>query len=140
MSAILAPRVLIVDDQLELLHELASYFRRKGVTVVTAGSFSEGRQILDDETQSIDVLISDARMPDGNGIELLRTQLNRVGDRSICILMTGHLDEREVADMLGEVKVFFKPFRLSDLYHHVRSTLARSIVPGIAPVSERALA
>ena len=124
MSNNSTPRILIVDDQADLLHEVASYFRRKGENVVTAGSCMRARQILEDGTQPIDVLISDARMPDGNGIDLLRTQLDRLGDCCICMLMTGHLDEREVADVLGDITVFFKPFAVSALYREVRSALA----------------
>lgn len=131
-------RILIVEDEVDLLDEVASYFRRKGETVVAAGSYNEGLKILEDDSQPIDVLISDGRMPDGEGIELIRRQ--RLADeRCICILMTGHLEQSQIAADLGGVKVFYKPFAVSALYREMRSALAGGVVAGLVHAGERVL-
>ncbi len=132
MSMSMSPRVLIVEDEVDLLDEVASYFRRKGQTVVTAGSYNEGLGILEDASMPVDVLISDARMPDGNGIDLIRAQTERAGARCICILMTGHLEQSQIAADLGGVKVFHKPFAVSALYREVSAALVASQVTGLA--------
>ena len=44
--------------------------------------------MLDANSPPVDVLISDGRMPDGTGIDLIRSQLACAGDRCVFILMT----------------------------------------------------
>ena len=126
MPVILAPRVLVVEDEAELLDEVASYLRRRGETVETATSCKEARRILEDDSKPIDVLISDARMPDGNGIDLIRAHTERVGGRCICILMTGHLEQSQISAELCGVKIFYKPFAVATLYREMRSAIARA--------------
>jgi DNA-binding NtrC family response regulator len=124
MPLVFAPRVLVVEDEPELLDEVASYLRRRGETVETATSCKEARRILEDDSKPIDVLISDARMPDGNGIDLIRAHTERVGDRCICILMTGHLERSQITADLDELKIFYKPFAVSTLHREMRSAIA----------------
>jgi len=126
MPVILAPRVLVVEDEAELLDEVASYLRRRGETVETATSCKEARRILEDDSKPVDVLISDARMPDGNGIDLIRAHTERVGGRCICILMTGHLEQSQISAELCGVKIFYKPFAVATLYREMRSAIARA--------------
>lgn len=123
-------RVLIVEDESELLDEVASYFRRRGETVMTASSYNEGLKILEDEGKPIDVLVSDARMPDGNGIDLIRTQTRRA-PTCVCILMTGHLEQSQIASDLNGVKVFYKPFAVGALYREMRAALSGGVVTDI---------
>lgn len=122
-------RVLIVEDESELLDEVASYFRRRGETVLTAASYNDGLKAIESEP-AIDVLVSDARMPDGNGIDLIRTQTKRDKD-CICILMTGHLEQSQIASDLHGIKIFFKPFAVSALYREVRAALSGGVVTDI---------
>ena len=63
--------LLVVDDEPEILSEVVAYLRRRGETVVAASSFTEAMQVLSDDTVPIDILITDGRMPDGSGIDLL---------------------------------------------------------------------
>jgi two-component system cell cycle sensor histidine kinase/response regulator CckA len=127
-----ASRILIVEDEAELLDEVASYFKRRGENVLTASCFNDGLRLLEDATNPVDVLISDARMPDGNGLDLIRTQTEKTGGRCICILMTGHLEQSQIANDLGGVKVFFKPFAVSALHREVRAAMTGG-VPGAMP-------
>jgi two-component system response regulator HupR/HoxA len=123
-------RVLIVEDEAELLDEVASYFRRRGETVMTASSYNDGLKIIEDDSQPVDVLVSDARMPDGNGIDLIRTQSRR-SPKCICILMTGHLEQSQIAADLNGVKVFYKPFAVGALYREMRAALSGGVVTDI---------
>ena len=116
-------RVLVVEDEVDLLDEVASYLRRRGETVLTAACYNDGLRILTDRATPIDVLISDARLPDGNGIDLIRPRIGGGGDRCTCILMTGHLEQRQIATELQGVKVFRKPFAVSQLYREVRAIM-----------------
>jgi DNA-binding NtrC family response regulator len=126
-------RVLIVEDESELLDEVASYFRRRGETVLTAACYNDGLRVIENEP-AIDVLVSDARMPDGNGIDLIRTQSKRDKD-CVCILMTGHLEQSQIASDLHGIKIFFKPFAVSALYREVRAALSGGVVTDISRAS-----
>ena len=115
-------RLLVVDDEPEILAEVSGYLRRRGEDVVTGSSYGQAMRVLDDDAV-IDVLISDARMPDGNGVDLVRSAIQRPNGPRACILITGHLEESDLAADLQRagVKIIFKPFSLAVLYREVRS-------------------
>ena len=80
-------RILVVDDEPDLrtLYELT--LLREGFRVQAAGTVSEARQCL--EEGPFDVVITDMRLPDGMGLELL--QLVRAKNRSErCIVITAY--------------------------------------------------
>ena len=93
-------RILVVDDEPMLLSEVVEYLNRRGEQVVSASGFRQARRLLETEPP-FDALISDVRMPDGNGVDLVRFQLEHSAGRCACFLVTGHLDEHEVADLAG---------------------------------------
>jgi two-component system response regulator PilR (NtrC family) len=113
------PRLLVVDDEPELLAEIVSYLRRRGEAVVQASSFADARAIL--RGGPIDIVITDARMPDGSGVELIRELMSGNGAHRRCILMTGHVDPTEGLQELSRagVKMLYKPFALADLHREV---------------------
>lgn len=123
------PRILIIEDEADLLEEVASYLRRRGETVLTATCYNDGLRILRDDATPIDVLISDVRLPDGNGMDLIRPYIDRAGDRCTCILMTGHLEQSQVP--LQRVTLLRKPFAISLLYREVMA--AGAAMPGAVP-------
>jgi two-component system response regulator PilR (NtrC family) len=123
-------RILVVDDEPVLLSEVIDYLNRRGERVTSAAGFTQAKRLL--ETETFDALISDVRMPDGNGVDLVRFQLEHSGGRCACFLVTGHLDEREVADLTA-VKHFYKPFSLGTLYREVRAELDRRRLAGGQP-------
>lgn len=120
-----AQRVLVVEDEPEVLEEVAGYLRRRGKIVKTALSFMQALQILADEDEPIDMLISDGLMPDGNGIDLIKLVVERTGGRCPCLLMTGHLEQGDLSPELKRagVHVFHKPFSLSALYDLVNASI-----------------
>lgn len=130
-------RVLVVEDEVDLLDEVASYLRRRGETVLTAACYNDGLRILEEDATPIDVVISDARLPDGNGVDLIRTHIDRAGDRCTCILMTGHLEQSQVSADLQGVTVFRKPFAVSLLYREIKAAMAAGRAAG-APMASTA--
>ena len=137
MTTVPSRRFLVVDDEPEILVELAGYLRRRSEIVVTASSAKQGMQALNDESVPIDVLITDARMPDGSGIDLLRAAIERRGAPRVFILMTGHFDESDLTADLQDagVVVIYKPFSLAALYRAIGS--AWDAVSPTGPTLER---
>jgi len=62
--------VLIIDDEKKICSLLARIIELEGFTVFQANTGKEGMKILN--TQDIHVVISDVKLPDGNGIELVK--------------------------------------------------------------------
>ena len=120
--------LLVVDDEPEILSEVVAYLRRRGETVVAAASFTEAMQVLSDATVPIDILITDGRMPDGSGIDLLQSALGRACRPQSLIMMTGHFEESDLTPDLQEAGVIVvnKPFSLGALYRQLGSAAAAS--------------
>jgi DNA-binding response OmpR family regulator len=118
--------VLLVEDDLEILEEIAGFLRRRNYQVLTAPDVVAGRQALEGQPHP-DILVTDVRLPDGEGLELLDEVQRRAPGmpRPRVIVMTGHLDRQKVEQALqdGAETVFLKPFGLADLLKQLRAGL-----------------
>jgi two-component system response regulator PilR (NtrC family) len=113
------PRILIVDDEPSMRDMLRIVLRRDGFDVVLASNGAEAIAVLDKER--IDLLLSDIRMPDVGGVDVLRAakQANR---DIIAFMMTAFAstDSAVEAMRLGAVDYFTKPFNMDELRLKVR--------------------
>src|ERR1700731_129652 len=78
--------ILIVDDEKSICELLEITFRKDGHRVEIATSGELGRRRL--ESKLFDIIISDIRMPDGSGVELL-TYAKEVAPATVFLLITG---------------------------------------------------
>src|SRR5688500_2513435 len=116
------PRILVVDDEPSMREMLRIVLRRDGYDVVVA---ENGRQAIAAlQQQSVDLLLSDIRMPDLSGVEVLRTakEMNR---DTVAFMMTAFAstDTAVEAMRLGAVDYFTKPFSMDELRLKVRQHL-----------------
>jgi PAS domain S-box-containing protein len=117
-------RVLIVEDEPDLMDVAASLFTSMGYDVVTASS---GREAIDMmEQRDVDILFTDVVMPNGmDGLELASYTRTHYPDTKI-MLASGYplpaLKQRHGQD-LNEFAFVNKPYRLSDLARTLRSTM-----------------
>ena len=113
------PRILIVDDEPSMRDMLRIVLRRDGFDVVLASNGAEAIAIL--EKERVDLLLSDIRMPDVGGVDVLRAAkgLNR---DIIAFMMTAFAstDSAVEAMRLGAVDYFTKPFNMDELRLKVR--------------------
>ncbi|MFQ5608268.1 MAG: response regulator [Candidatus Zixiibacteriota bacterium] len=102
--------ILVVDDDENMRALLESILGREEYTVASAESVAEAKLILGE--LSFDVIISDIRMPDETGYDLLKYAKRNYPDIGV-ILMTGHGDIYSVKDalLLGAEEYIQKPFR-----------------------------
>jgi two-component system, NtrC family, response regulator PilR len=130
-SSVRNRRILVADDEPEILSEISGYLRRRGETVIDVPSFGDAVRAFNDTPGSIALVITDVRMPDGNGVDLARWVIDRSQGKCPCLLMTGHLDQAGLgADLeAAGVRILDKPFGMSALYALVLSTLATSGPP-----------
>ena len=113
------PRILIVDDEPSMRDMLRIVLRRDGYDVVVAANGAEAITIL--EKDRIDLLLSDIRMPDVGGVDVLRAA-KKVNRDIIAFMMTAFAstDSAVEAMRLGAVDYFTKPFNMDELRLKVR--------------------
>jgi PAS domain S-box-containing protein len=117
-------RVLIVEDEPDLMDVAASLFSSMGYDVLTASSGREAMDVL--EQSDVDILFTDVVMPNGmDGIELASYTRDHYPDTKI-MLASGYplpaLKQRHGKD-LNEFAFVNKPYRLSDLARTLRTAL-----------------
>lgn len=114
-------KILIVDDEELLVESLARFFGRKGFIVEKAFGIEEARQKI--KTDSFQILITDMRMPDGLGSELIELQRKQVA-ASIIICATGFSEEDKATILAkGADYVVSKPFEKKDLMEKITAKL-----------------
>jgi len=79
------PRVLVVDDERSMRELLSIVLRRDGYDVLIAEDGAAGLELL--KRQRVDILITDIRMPQMNGVDLLR-EAKRISPDIVSIVMT----------------------------------------------------
>lgn len=114
--------ILVVDDDEDICQTIASVFRDSGSEAVTATSGFDALQII--ATGSIKVVISDVRMANGNGLELLAA-VRKHYPKVPVFLITGY-DDMSAADAVrqGARDLFNKPFDIRRLVSTVQSAIS----------------
>jgi len=127
-----APRVLLVDDQrdiLKLLHSTLDTLAHE-LEIIEAPSGEEA--LLEATRDKIDLLVSDYRLPGITGVELMHKIRIRYPDVRV-ILITGMTDRNARDEILnaGAAAVFDKPISLTDFLDAVERSLNldRTILP-----------
>ena len=116
--------ILIVDDEQSYRQLLSLVFESDGHTVRTA---MNGRQALESlQTEPADVIISDVKMPDVDGIEMLRAVRETLPDLGV-VLMTAFasVETAREAFKLGADDFIQKPFDVEELKLIVKKTLEK---------------
>jgi CheY-like chemotaxis protein len=117
--------VLVVDDEPTVRFALAEGLadRRRGIKIATAANGLEAITVL--EAQPVDLVLTDLRMPDMDGFELV-AHLRRYYAGLPVIVMTA-LGGSETAARLDGVECFTKPFNVPVLKAKIRDLLAQRV-------------
>jgi CheY-like chemotaxis protein len=116
-------RILVIDDDEQVLSLLASLLRRHGFEVVQANDGLTALRLL--ESTPVDLVITDVVMPRMEGLETIR-HLRAAGQTRIIAMSgsgsdSGYLD---YAEKLGADATFAKPFAPPAIVHAVEQLLA----------------
>ena len=116
--------VLIVDDEELVRWSLRERLLKDGYTVLESGSVAGATEKL---TPAVDLVLLDQRLPDGDGLTLLR-QIKELSPDTLVILMTAFSTvENAVAAMKhGAYHYLNKPFNLNDVSAIVEKALETS--------------
>jgi DNA-binding response OmpR family regulator len=126
-------KILLVDDQQELLHGLAVNFRREGYEVLTATSGEAALALVPRQTP--DLIVLDVMMPGMSGYDVCR-ELRRRGVETAIIMLTARGEEidKVVGLEVGADDYLTKPFSLRELMARVRARLRRRPPAPAAPL------
>lgn len=118
-------RILVVDDCPEMAEMVADALSERGYDAVAISSSREAMHRL--RTERFDALVTDLRMPEVDGLALMRASLELDPSRPV-ILMTAHstLDTAVQASGGGAYHYLTKPFRLDALTRLIEQALGRS--------------
>jgi CheY-like chemotaxis protein len=126
-------KVLIVDDEPAVLFALSEALadRRRGVKVATAANGEEAVAIL--ESEKVDLVVTDLRMPEMDGFELLAWLRRRFPHLPV-IVMTAFGAET-VARIDGSPEVLEKPFDVGELKRKVADLMRQSVKGRVENIS-----
>jgi len=117
------PRILIVDDEPDILELLELSLVRMGLEVERAMSVREAIQKLDANTYKL--CLTDMRMPDGEGLEIVRHITKNNLDVPIAVITAhGNLDNAVIALKAGAFDYLSKPVALDQLRAVVSAVLS----------------
>jgi DNA-binding NtrC family response regulator len=107
-------KILVVDDEAIMRNLLLKILEQEGYNVTTVGSYQEAVAKL--STEKYDIVLSDVKMPEASGFELLKT-IKKEWPQSAVIMMTGYGDAYTVKEalMLGADEYVTKPFKSHEI-------------------------
>jgi len=118
-------RILLVDDEENILHALKRVLRREGYEILTATSSTEALGLLAANRGTIGVVISDFKMPGMNGVEFL-SRVKAEHPDTIRIILSGYADADVVRAATNEGQVYrfvTKPWEDEELKTVIRSSI-----------------
>lgn len=129
------PRILIVEDDVDIVENLSILLQDEGYSVCQAYDVESALKIL--RTESIDLVLLDITLPDGNGYSVCTT-VKRSTNAPV-IFLTAMTDEASIITgfQLGADDYITKPFKSMELICRVRNALRKSgKVPSVFQVED----
>src|SRR5690606_6219680 len=116
-------KILVIDDEIEICLILEKFLTKKGFIVVTAHTGNDGLTKIKNDT--FDLIISDFRLPDYTGLELLKEiKANRQENK--VIIITGYSDIRMAVEVIkyGAIDYITKPLFPEELLSLIKMSIA----------------
>ncbi len=108
------PKLLIVDDEIDIREFAKNFFKKRGINVFTASGGGEALEIL--EAEKPDLVLLDVRMEEMTGVEFLHKV--RDGGNQVKIMMVSGVEDEGIineAKGLGILGFIHKPLVLGEL-------------------------
>ncbi len=124
-------KILVIDDEVDICLLLDRFLTKKGYSVDTVVRAEEGLAAL--RKKSYDLVISDFRLPDGNGLELLKEIKKLKIDQKV-IIITGYSDIRMAVEVIkyGALDYVTKPLYPEELLNLIEESIAQEHSHGLS--------
>lgn len=130
----MSKQALIIDDEPDILELLDITLTRMGISTIRAENLTRARQLL--QQNSYQLCLTDMRLPDGNGIDLVKEiQLSYPQMPVVVFTAHGNMDTAIEAMKAGAYDFITKPVDLDQLRQLVTSAL--SVAQDTPPASEQ---
>ena len=108
-------RLLVIDDEANMRHMLATVLKKSGYVVETASDGSEGLQMI--EAAPYDFVLCDIKMPKMDGMDFLKLSRDKIGTSTVIMMSAyGSIDTAIEAMKLGAYDYISKPFKTDEVY------------------------
>jgi two-component system NtrC family response regulator len=107
-------RILLIDDEPAQITSLKSFLKRRNYTILTANSGNEGLTYIDDG--NVDLVFTDFRMPDMNGLEVVQN-IKNLNPEIPVVVITAFSDTKDAVKVMkeGAFDYLSKPVDLEEL-------------------------
>jgi DNA-binding response OmpR family regulator len=123
-------KILIVEDEIELLKEIESYLLKESYICEVASNFNEANEKL--HLYHYDIAIVDITLPGGSGLTLIESLKQRHSDTGILIISAKNsLDDKLTGLEIGADDYITKPFHLAELNARVKAIIRRRKFEGV---------
>ena len=117
-------KLLIIEDEIELLDSIKTYFEKESYRCEQALTFSEAEEKIN--LYTYDCIFLDLNLPGGNGLQLIPSIKKQQKDTGIIIISARDKIEDRIQGLeLGADDYLTKPFHLSELNARFRSVVRR---------------
>lgn len=120
------PKVLIVDDDVDFANFLKTDLSQRGFDVESVNSPELALSKI--KYGNYDHILSDMRMPEMNGREML-TELHKIMDKVPHIIFMSGFTDYPLSDLMNEGAVDFvnKPFLIDEVFYHIRNYFIKDV-------------
>ena len=116
--------VLVIDDEPNMCHVLSVILKKTGYNITTAQDGKKGLSVFQDG--NFDVALCDIRMPEMDGIDFLKSAVERKPDAAIIMMSAyGTVDTAVEAMKMGAADYISKPFKPDEILVKLRQTEER---------------
>jgi len=115
--------IMLVEDEEKVRDLMTELLQRAGYRVVAAASVEEAISIYKEKKDEIQLLLSDIRLPDGNGLDIEKT-IHQLMPHLPAILMSGYPDDTSAEEIKRrQIPYLAKPFSPFSMLEIVREEL-----------------
>ena len=117
-------KLLIVEDEIELLIAISNYLIKENYLCELADNFTDAREKL--SMNAYDLILLDISLPDGNGLELLKTIKEHQEKAGVIIVSAKNSSDDKIGGLdMGADDYMTKPFELAELNSRIKAVLRR---------------
>jgi len=122
-------KILIIEDEIELLIAIGNYLTRENYICELAENFQKAEEKL--AIYEYDIILLDISLPDGNGLDLLKMiKKQQIKSGVIIVSAKNSLDDKIGGLDMGADDYITKPFHLSELNSRIKAVIRRRLFDG----------